>query len=41
MCIVEVSFLLIVEDFICLADAFEFYVGFLSLVFGNLIRVML
>jgi hypothetical protein len=41
VCIIEVPFLLIVKDLVCLADAFEFYVGRLSLIFRDLIRMML
>jgi hypothetical protein len=41
MCIIEMAFLFIVKDFVCLADGFELQFRLFSLILGNFIRVVL
>lgn len=40
MGVVEVSFVIIVEDFVGLADRLEFIVRFIPFVFSNFVRVV-
>ena len=41
MCIVKVSLLFIVKDFVCLAYSFELDIGFFSSIFGDFVGMVL